>query len=239
MGLSREEVARIAATQDWHYEHDLGDGIVTRTVLPDHQAWHDLRKRILSDVIAAKYGGSLSGLNCLDIACNSGFWSFFLADLGARSVTGFDVAKRIEQARFVQQCRGRDGSYANVGFTVDDVATFDYGADRYDLIFCLGIFYHLTDVVGFARNLHRSAKQRVIVDTSVSDLEGAVLELSDHTKYRCCDSEEFALVPTREACRRIFAHVGFRGILDWYPSDEPGRDSYNPRSPRAIYVLEK
>ena len=61
-------------------------------------------------------------MNVLDIGCNSGWFSFDLAERGARSVDGVDLrAQNMEQAKFLRDYFGLE----NTHFDVADALSFD------------------------------------------------------------------------------------------------------------------
>jgi SAM-dependent methyltransferase len=187
----------------WHYAFRLSDGTFTQTHTKDLQEWHDLRRQFIFGRIDSMIG-SLDGKSCLDIACNSGFWSIELAKRGA-VVEAFDHAESdSEKARAITAHYGIN----NVSFSVSDLFSYE-PRGSYDLILCFGLIYHLTDPLGACRRIRSWSKGATVFDTAVSDLEGPVLEIGSHNKYSCCGEKEFAFVPTPEAFEAILARTGF------------------------------
>ena len=83
----------------------------------------------------------VSGKSCLDVACSSGFFSLKLKELGAERVVGVDDGeqpKAIEQARFAAARMGLDIRF-------ETLSVYDLGKlnDQFDLVLCMGLFYHL------------------------------------------------------------------------------------------------
>lgn len=89
----------------WHYEFDLGDGILTKCTRKNHMKWHNLRRNFFMGAVDELFNGSLKGKTFLDIACNAGFWSFELARRGASYGLAIDKSSElIKQAEFVRTC---------------------------------------------------------------------------------------------------------------------------------------
>lgn len=218
--LSRTDLeTRIASFPFWHYAFDLGDGVRTATTHPGHQDWHEARKRIILSLVEQRFGPDLAGRHCLDSACNAGFWSFALAERGAASVRGIDAsADFIAQAQLVQSVLSRrNPALGRPRFERRDFFDLPEEPERYDLILFLGLMYHLTDPLGAARKLYRMSRGMVVVDSSLSPLPGAVLEIGDASKYIFCGAGEFAFVPTIAALIAILRQAGFSKVTRWTP----------------------
>lgn len=224
----------------WHYQHDLGGGVVTKVQSDWFVYWHGTRRRIFMGVLEERFGPSLAGRTALDIACNSGFWSYNLVDRGAESVLAFDTSPElIENAELVRRCRPDRPDYGRIEFQVGDVYTHPFDERTYDIVLCLGIMYHLTDIVGVARKVRRATGGIALIDSSVSSLTGNVLEISDHNKYFWCVPTEFSLVPTREALKTILLQSGFSSVREWLPSaDDPAHEQYGPNGFRTLMIAE-
>lgn len=239
--ISVEEKRRAAEERFWHYPHNLGDGVVTKPWWDWLPYWHGVRREAIFGRVHEIFGPSLAGLRCLDMACNSGFWSFELIDRGADSVYAFDVTTPlVEGAFFVRNCRKDKPEYQRIQFDIGDYNTIDLPENGFDLVLSLGMMYHLTDVFGVAQRIARTTGRVAIIDSSVSDLTGDVLEIPPEGKYFWISKGEFSFVPTREAMRRIFLQAGFTKVTPWMP--EEGHvcyKEYGPTGFRHILVCEK
>lgn len=125
----------IAELGPWFHNLHLPGGIQTA---PDHH---------LGDFPAYKFAKiqsclpeDLSGWTALDIGCNAGFYSFELARRGA-VVTAIDMDPHyLRQARWAAEQLGlQDQIHFRLG-QVYDVAEYDC---KYDLVWFMGVFYHL------------------------------------------------------------------------------------------------
>lgn len=239
--VSVEDKRRVAAEEFWHYQHDLGDGVLTKPWMDWLIGWHQLRRGIIFDRLTPYFGDRLTGLSCLDVACNSGFWSFELIDRGADSVFAFDESQyMIRDAEYVRRCRAGQAEYDRITFRTASYYDIELPEAGYDLVLALGMMYHLTDILGVAQRLYRASRRVVLFDSSVSDLPGNVLEISDNKKYFWCTPEEFSFVPTRSALRMILEKAGFSKVTPWMPDeDHPGYKEFGPDGFRHIVVCEK
>jgi len=116
----------------WFHDLEL-DG--ERTA-PDHPlgSFH----HELWGAIQGAFPADLSGKTVLDIGCNAGFYSFKLAERGAR-VTGVDHdARYLAQARFAAEVLGFDLEFRQM-----EVYDLDRLGETYDYVLFMGVFYHL------------------------------------------------------------------------------------------------
>ncbi|HRQ79925.1 MAG TPA: class I SAM-dependent methyltransferase [Azospirillaceae bacterium] len=203
--------------------------------------WHGVRRQAIFERVHEYFGPSLAGLRCMDVACNSGFWSFELIDRGADSVFAFDVTEYlVKDAFFVRDCRNDRPEYQRIEFHVADYNNIDIPQSGFDLVLALGMMYHLTDVFGVAKRLAQATGRLAIIDSSVSDMPGDVLEIPPDGKYFWISKGEFSFVPTRAALRRIFEETGFSRVTPWMPDENhPCYKEYGPNGFRHILVCEK
>lgn len=131
------DLAREAADLGpWFHNLHLPDGTQTR---PDHP-FGDF-PRFKWDQLAPLLPDDLSGWRCLDIGCNSGFYSFALAERGA-SVVGIDINDHyLNQARWAAGVYGVAERVSFVNRQIYDYARLE--AERFDLVLFMGVLYHL------------------------------------------------------------------------------------------------
>ncbi len=81
----------------------------------------------------------LSGKTVLDIGCNAGFYSMQMKRRGAARVVGIDFDDDyLAQARFAAEVEGLDVEFRRL--SVYDVAAL---GERFDIVFFVGVLYHL------------------------------------------------------------------------------------------------
>lgn len=125
----------IKELQPWFHNLHLPDGSQTA---PDHFLgdfpafkWENIRKDIPED---------LSGWRVLDIGCNAGFYSIELAKRGAE-VVGIDLDEHyLKQARWAAKQFGLDD---RIEFRQMQVYDFAHSEESFDLVWFMGVFYHL------------------------------------------------------------------------------------------------
>ena len=82
--MTREERRRLAETPPaWMYEFDLGDGILTPLLGEELRQVHRTRESMILPALEECFPEGLAGLDCLDVACNEGYFSFLLHRQGA------------------------------------------------------------------------------------------------------------------------------------------------------------
>lgn len=127
---------QIEALGPWFHNLHLPGGVQT---LPRHFLggdfpnfkWQEIRPFVPED---------LNGWRVLDVGCNAGFYSFELARRGA-SVLGIDVDPHyLAQARWAAQQLGMTSKVEFRQMQVYDLARSD---ERFDLVWFMGVFYHL------------------------------------------------------------------------------------------------
>ena len=129
--LSRQ----IEMLKPWFHNLHLPDGSQTS---PDHPLgdfpffkWNEISTYIPTD---------LSGWSVLDIGCNAGFYSFELAKRGA-SVTAIDIDDHyLSQARWAASIFDLS---SKITFEKKQVYALASSCIRYDLVWFMGVLYHL------------------------------------------------------------------------------------------------
>ena len=135
LSMTDELRTSVAALGPWFHNLHLPDGVQTA---PEHPLGDFPTNKWRK--IAAHVPEDLTGWSVLDIGCNAGFYSFELARRGAR-VTAIDCDEDyLAQARWAARV-----------FELEDRITFrrqqvyDLARERaqYDLVWFMGVFYHL------------------------------------------------------------------------------------------------
>ncbi|MCP5103134.1 MAG: methyltransferase domain-containing protein [bacterium] len=238
---AKEKQELVDGFKGWYYEFDLGDGVVTKTNRENHMKWHNTRKNLFMGAVDKVFNGSMEGRTFLDIACNSGFWSFELARRGASYGLGIDMSENyIKQARLVAECSPGAAGYGNIEFKNMDFFDLPVTDRKFDLVLALGIVYHLTDPVGFFRKVHDLAAHCVLIDSTVStmDTEEPVLEMANSRKYAGRGVGEFSFVPSEAALVGILHNTGFSNILKLYPRQDDEGSAFVKGSRLALLAFK-
>lgn len=121
--------------EPWFHNIHLPDG---KQTAPNHFLgdfpyfkWEKIKSSIPED---------LTGWKVLDIGCNAGFYSIELAKRGAE-VTGIDLDEHyLKQARWIAEQFGLDDK---ITFKQMQVYDFAHTEEQFDLVWFMGVFYHL------------------------------------------------------------------------------------------------
>ena len=149
----------IEALGPWFHNLHLPDGTQT---LPTHPLiWGDFpayKWAFVADTIPA----DLTGWRVLDIGCNAGFYTFELAKRGA-TVLGIDVDERyLTQARWAADKMGLADRTEFRRMQVYDLARLD---DSFDLVWFMGVFYHLRYPVLGLDIVAQKVRRRLVFQT--------------------------------------------------------------------------
>ena len=124
---------RAAALGPWFHNMELkGVRTAPEHFLGDYPAvkWRHFASNIPAD---------LTGKTVLDIGCNGGFYSMEMKRRGAARVVGIDYDEAyLTQARFAAEVEGLDIEFRQM--SVYDVASL---GERFDVVFFIGVLYHL------------------------------------------------------------------------------------------------
>lgn len=216
------------------YRFHLGNGVVTPLRGEWLAAVHETRSRMIFPELDRLFGDRWGEITCLDAGCNEGYFGFEVAWRGAKSVVGFDArASNIERARFIKDHLAVD----NVSFRVDTIANLSparYG--RCALTFCLGLLYHLEDLMDALRRLREVTIECCVIDTQVlrpssgvttawgtahvvfetEDVIG-VVEEPDSESSPLTSVTGLALVPNKSALFTMLRHAGFSDVRQIMP----------------------
>jgi tRNA (mo5U34)-methyltransferase len=171
--MAARDRASIVATMNsmvWYHKIELAPGIVTPGADWEH-LWGPMRER--------HRAVDFRGQRVLEVGCWDGYWSFEAEKLGAAEVWATDdMSQRKTVTRsvpFVIECLGSKVRYR------DDVSVYDVDEvfpEKFDVVICYGVLYHLRyPVLGLAR-LRRVLKTggtllietAVLLDTESNDM---------------------------------------------------------------------
>ncbi len=193
----------------WFHNIHLPDGTQTA---PDHFLgdfpsfkWKDLSPSIPED---------LKGMKVLDVGCNAGFYSIELARRGAQ-VLGIDVdAHYLQQAEWVAECFGLQDQIRYRQMQVYDLARLD---EEFDLIWFMGVFYHLRYPLLALDILGRRCKHMMVFQTLTMPGELPTEEVYDSHIH----DRENLLKP--EWPKMAFIEHSFAGDpTNWWLANESG-----------------
>jgi tRNA (mo5U34)-methyltransferase len=150
-------IPQIASLAPWFHNLHLPDGAQTAPEHPlgDFPAvkWRQIAPFIATD---------LTGWTVLDIGCNAGFYSFELARRGA-TVTGLDIDPHyLAQARWAAR---EYRLYDRIEFRQGSVYELAGTPERFDLVWFLGVLYHLRHPLLALDILRRVTRRQMVLQT--------------------------------------------------------------------------
>ena len=165
---------RAAELGPWFHNMQLG-GVWTA---PDHFLgdFPAVKWRSFQDAIPA----DLTGKSVLDIGCNGGFYSLEMKRRGAARVLGIDFdADYLAQARFAAEIEGLDIEFREM--SVYDVASL---RERFDVVFFIGVLYHLRHPLLALDLVHEHVTRDLMVFQSMQRGSEAIADVAPDYDFK-------------------------------------------------------
>ena len=144
----------------WYHDFDFGDGVRGRS---QHENPDGVRA-VWAFIASQLAGVPFAGASVLDVGAWDGYWSFLAERRGARRVLAVDDAtQRWAADSGITLARELLGSAIEVR---EDVSIYDLASlgQRFDVVLCLGVFYHLWDpLYGFAQLRHCCHRDTLVI----------------------------------------------------------------------------
>jgi tRNA (mo5U34)-methyltransferase len=171
---AQDELRRqIEALGPWFHNLHLPGGVQT---VPDHFLGGDF-PRFKWLEIAPHIPQDLSGWRVLDVGCNAGFYSFELAKRGARVVAIDHEPLYLAQAKWAARQFGLEGRVEFRQQGVYDVAQWD---EAFDLVWFMGVFYHLRHPLLALDLLARRTRRLLMFQTLTMPGDAVYEDTADH-----------------------------------------------------------
>ena len=167
--MTQQEIReRIQALGPWFHNMELsGVRTAPEHFLGDYPAlkWRSFQHSLPAD---------LTGKTVLDIGCNAGFYSMEMARRGASRVLGVDFDEDyLAQARFAAEIEGLDIEFRQL--SVYDVGQL---GERFDIVFFIGVLYHLRHPLLALDLIHEHVARDTLVFQSLQRGSNAILPLA-------------------------------------------------------------
>ena len=196
----------------WHYEYKFEGGVSTPPSIKEAERPLQRFQYFMPYLLEAN-NFSLKGKRVLDIACNSGFWSFQCALLGAE-VVGFDARPElIEQANLLKKITGIENvEFREYNFWKMTPEAFD---GQFDIVLNLGILYHLSSPLEAMLLTRSMAKEHILVDTFLYDSPLPLYKLrwEQRAGVRSAYDDGIVAHPTRSSLDLVYKHIGAK---EWF-----------------------
>ncbi len=159
---------RAAELGPWFHNMQLG-GVWTA---PDHFLgdFPAVKWRSFADAVPA----DLTGKSVLDIGCNAGFYAMEMKRRGAARVLGIDYDEGyLAQARFAAEIEGLDIEFRKL-------SVYDVGGlhERFDVVFFIGVLYHLRHPLLALDLVHEHVTRDLMVFQSMQRGSDAIDEVA-------------------------------------------------------------
>ncbi|HKZ42374.1 MAG TPA: methyltransferase domain-containing protein [Candidatus Hodarchaeales archaeon] len=253
--MNKEEKLLFANTEPrWMYEFDLGDEVKTPLLIEELRSVHETREKAIFPIIDRLYPDGLGGRQCLDVACNEGYFSHLLYRRGA-VVKGVDIRDlNIQRAKKIQEIYGL--SHERLSFEVRDFLLNQDSPATYEIVFFLGLLYHLEDPMGALRILYRISRALSVVDTQLTRQNNpvvtgwgqtsvtlelpasiALLQQEDSEINNLASWKNLSFIPNAAAVRQMLFSAGFSNVVQVAPP--PGSNPQYLNNDRGIFMAFK
>jgi tRNA (mo5U34)-methyltransferase len=144
----------------WYHEFNFGNGLRAEVKTPDADTHRALWRFIEAQLDTIDFAGK----TVLDVGCWDGYWSFYAERRGAARVLATDDSSQnwtgSAGLQLAKELLKSSVEY-DLELSVYDLAKLD---DQFDIILCLGVFYHLIDpFLAFAQIRHRCHNASIVV----------------------------------------------------------------------------
>lgn len=166
MNFSQEELVQLVEQHGpWFHNIEFPHGIFTNPSHPTNPRgiWEDVSKVLPQN---------MNGMRVLDAGCNGGFMEIQLENLGCQ-VDAFDINPiYVKQTTFVKQVFDL---HCNV-FEADMAKGSEYFSGPYDMVFLLGVIYHVDDMISVLRNSLALTKGPLVIESAICKSKESVIE---------------------------------------------------------------
>ncbi len=194
---TRERIrARARALGPWFHNIDL-KGVSTA---PEHFLGD--YPRVKWQRFADALPQDLAGKSVLDIGCNGGFYAMEMKRRGAERVLGIDFDEDyLAQARFAAEVERLDIEFRRL-------SVYDVGAlgERFDVVFFIGVLYHLRHPLLALDLVHEHIARDLLVFQSMQRGSDRVLPLEPDYEFWRTDIFDDPGYPKLHFIEREYAH---------------------------------
>jgi len=216
--------AKLLAYEPWFYRFEFPGGIATIGVNEYVEEIHANRAEAIFPHLERLFGNRWQEVRCLDIACHEGWVSLQLAQYGVQSVLGMDIRpERVEKATWLAET----GHLPNARFTQGDLFALDAAhLGTFDIVLCIGVFYHLENPMGALRIARKMTRQVCVLEGQVAQGPGLMAGWNDTITARvgpgavilpgeqvhAHEPTGIVIIPTLPALQQMLFAAGFREV---------------------------
>ena len=132
------------------------------------QGRSELILKTIKNYLQSKYNNDdFKNLSILDIGCFDGYYLTQLSDLNFKRMVGVEPKqKNIDKGKEIRKFLNINTP--NIEFIKSDIENF-FSEEKFDIVMCLGVMYHLPDHFKFFEKLKSLTKNLIIVETRIVD----------------------------------------------------------------------
>lgn len=201
---------RIQELAPWGYGIQLRQGIVTAPPVAVQRMMY--RSHLISGTVRRLLGKDLADATFVDFACNHGYFTLEMAYYGAKQAVGVDLRpENIAKARFLKRYFGIE----NAAFRQRDIYDLD-AKKRFDVVFNLGVLYHITDPYKLMQLTYDLCKRFAVVDSIMhkEPVSAFIQRVNKDSSKHAEGKFDVELHPTYRAVIDLMYAVGFKQVIE-------------------------
>jgi 2-polyprenyl-3-methyl-5-hydroxy-6-metoxy-1,4-benzoquinol methylase len=166
--LSPELARELEREPGWMYPWSFARGAEAPLLHPELPSVHRTRAEMIERAARAALADAGPNATALDLACSEGYFAQRLLEWGAQRVVGIDIrAQNVRRAELVRDHFGIDPT--DLSFQRSDVLELDPEIlGRFDVVFLLGLIYHVEDPVGVVRLARRVTRSLCVIESQLT-----------------------------------------------------------------------
>ncbi len=202
-GVSWQE--RIDQIQ-WYHDIDFPNGLKARSQADDAES----HRRLWNWIRGELDGIDFTGKTVLDIGCWDGYWSFYAEQRGAARVLAADDETQnwagSAGLRLAKELM-RSSIEIRSNLSIYEAAKLN---ERFDIILCLGVYYHLVDpFLGFAQVRHCAHERSIVIFEGDFAPDDGFVD-PEHAAHLDLEGGLHCFVPTIGCLRQVLQAHYFR-----------------------------
>lgn len=236
-------VAEVLRRPNWRYHHDLPELQASAELYTAYAKRVDTLLAMLDNALEAEgVLEDLGHLTACDLACAEGFVAMRYLQRGLPGIDAFELNRdQIERAQMMAELK----AVRNLHLHRIDLESFTWCQTlgrSYDLVFCLGVVYHLENPMLFLRNVYEITEDVCLVesDTPLICPNAPVLAQQDSQVTLETGAVRYLLEarPNRRSLIDMLLAVGFESVRVVPPPDN-ARCPYLASGRKTLLVAKR
>ena len=235
---------RILNRQRWRYHHGLDE------LKQKADTYHAYCSRIEAMMSAISgyfdhFKIPLAGKSAVDLACSEGFFTNYFEAKGITDIDAYELSETgIERFHLIRAYKGL--APKPVGQIDFELPLWSDAVKRkYDVVFCLGILYHMENPMLFLRNVAEITSEYLVLETDTPISQGSFANLGcfhlnvDRVALSSGVSRKLLeFRPDRQALVQVLMHAGFNEV-PVLPAAPDVADKYFTSGQKSIVVARR